>query len=59
MLEKALEVTNGYASKEFEFWVSHQGIMYLYVHNVVYNIDLVGGCVARRAEDGEVISSAR
>jgi hypothetical protein len=47
----------GYAKEEFEMWVSAQGIMYLTVYNIVYNIDLAGGYIARRASDGELIPS--
>lgn len=56
MLKKAAEVTDGYGTNDFEMWISQQGIMYLTVYNVTYNIDRDGGCVVRRASDGEPVS---
>jgi hypothetical protein len=57
MFETASRLMQGYAKEEFEMWVSAQGIMYLTVYNIVYNIDLAGGYIARRASDGELIPS--
>lgn len=45
-------LTAGYSSQNFEFWVSTQRILYLYVFNIVYCIDVDGGYTARRRSDG-------
>lgn len=57
MFETAARLTAGYAAREFEMWISAQGIMYLHVHNIVYNVDLDGGYIVCRKEDGTVIPS--
>ena len=43
----------GYNEEEFEMWVSPQGIMYLTIFHITYNIDLEGNHIARRSSDGE------
>lgn len=55
MLTTAAEKTHGYSEKEFEMFVTATGIMYLTVHNIVYNIDLDGNYIVRRKSDGMVI----
>jgi hypothetical protein len=53
---RMVELTRGYAQRDFDFWISPRRIIYLYIHDIVYNIDEVGGYIARRKSDGELIS---
>lgn len=55
MFEKACKLMQGYKETEFEMWVSYQGIMYLTIFHITYNIDLDGNHIARRTSDGETL----
>lgn len=54
-MKRMSQLTWGYRKKDWSFWVSAQRIVYLTVYNIVYNIDVDGGYIARRKSDGELV----
>lgn len=56
-MQAMIVLTTGYAEDDYEFWVSAQRMLYLYVFNIVYVIDVDGVWVARRRSDGEALDN--
>lgn len=51
-MKRMVELTEGYQRKDWSFFVNAQRLVYLTVYNIVYNIDVDGGFIARRKSDG-------
>jgi hypothetical protein len=52
---RMVELTRGYAQRDFEFFISPQRFVYLYVVEIVYNIDTDGEYIVRKKSDGGLI----